>query len=77
MAADYIDQVGIFSSDQTPPMIATITAQTNTSITFTLPNSVASYQDVWYIRVHSIAGTTSANTDKVVGAGRGAAPAGG
>jgi hypothetical protein len=61
MAADYIDQVGIFSSDQGAPAIATITAQTDTSITFTVPNSVASYQDVWYIRVHSLAGTTPAS----------------
>ena len=65
MAAAYIDQVGIFSSDQSAPKIATITAQTDTSITFTVPNSVASYQDVWYIRVHSAAGTTPAgNADK-------------
>ena len=37
MAAAYIDQVGIFNSDQTAPKIATITAQTATSITFTVP----------------------------------------
>ena len=63
MAAAYVDQVGIFNSDQSQPKIATITAQTNTSITFTVPNSVASYQDVWYVRVHSIVGA-SPNPDK-------------
>ena len=43
----YIDQVGFFNSDQTAPKIATITAQTATSITVNVPNAVASYQDVW------------------------------
>ena len=60
MNAAYIDQVGIFNSDQSAPKIATITAQTNNSITFTVPNSVASYNDVWYIRVHSKTGTSPA-----------------
>ncbi len=63
-----IDQVGIFNSDQSAPKIvsgAAITAQTSTSITFTVPNSVASYQDVWYIRVHTNATVTPAgNADK-------------
>ena len=59
MNAAYIDKVGIFNSDQSAPKIATITAQTNNSITFTVPNSVASYNDVWYIRVHSKTGTSS------------------
>ena len=58
LGAAYIDQVGIFNSDQTNPQPATITAQTATSITFTVPNSVASYQDLWYVRVHSLATAT-------------------
>jgi hypothetical protein len=57
-AAD-IDQVGIFNSDQTEPTIAAITAQASTSITFTVPNAVASYEDVWYVRVHSGAAAPS------------------
>jgi hypothetical protein len=68
LAATRIDQVGFFNSDQSAPIIvsgAAITAQTATSITFTVPNSVASREDVWYIRVHTLATVTpAANANK-------------
>jgi Flp pilus assembly protein TadG len=51
-----IDKVGFFSSDQTAPKIATplaTPAQSPTSVTVDVPNEVASYQDVWWIRVHN------------------------
>ncbi len=49
-----IDRVGFFSSDQSAPILAipkTTPAQTATQITVDVPNQVASYQDVWWIRV--------------------------
>jgi Flp pilus assembly protein TadG len=55
MEATNIDKVGFFSSNQTAPHQATpltTPAQTGTQITVNVPNEVASYQDVWWIRVH-------------------------
>ena len=54
MGATNIDRVGFFSSDQSAPILAvpkTTPAQTGTQITVDVPNEVASYQDVWWIRV--------------------------
>jgi Flp pilus assembly protein TadG len=56
MNAATIDRVGFFSSDQSAPILAvpkTTPAQTNTQITVDVPNQVASYQDVWWIRVRN------------------------
>ncbi len=57
MGAANIDRVGFFSSDQSAPILATpktTPAQTGTQITIDVPNQVASYQDVWWIRVRRI-----------------------
>ncbi len=57
MGAANIDRVGFFSSDQSAPILATpkvTPAQTGTSITVDVPNPVASYQDVWWLRVRRI-----------------------
>ncbi len=54
MGAANIDRVGFFSSDQSAPILAipkTAPPQTGTQITVDVPNAVASYQDVWWIRV--------------------------
>ncbi len=51
-----IDQVGFFNSDRSEPKQAvplSSPAQTATSVSVDVPNSVASYQDVWWIRVHN------------------------
>ncbi|MGH3348229.1 MAG: TadE/TadG family type IV pilus assembly protein [Nocardioides sp.] len=51
-----VDRVGFFSSDQSPPILATpkaTPAQTATQIAVDVPNAVASYQDVWWIRVRN------------------------
>ena len=51
-----IDRVGFFSSDQSAPILATpktTPAQTATQITVDVPNAVAKYQDVWWIRVRN------------------------
>lgn len=53
-----VDLVGFFSSNQTAPATKKPTAQSGTSLTVDVPNAVASYQDVWWIRVHD------KNTDK-------------
>ncbi len=56
MNAATIDRVGFFSSDQSAPILAvpkTTPAQTNTQISVDVPNQVASYQDVWWIRVRN------------------------
>lgn len=56
-----IDQVGFFNSDQSAPTTATpvaTPAQSGTSVSVDVPNAVASYQDVWWVRVHD------KNTDK-------------
>ena len=60
LGAGDIDAVGFFSSDQTEPPKVTpdLTTQSAGSLQVTVPNSVASYQDVWWIRVHN------KNTDK-------------
>lgn len=52
MGAAAVDAVGFFSSDQSAPhVVTTLTAQDPTSVTVAVPNEVASYQDVWWIRV--------------------------
>lgn len=56
MGAANIDKVGFFSSDQTTIWEASpeaSPAQTATQITVLVPNEVASYQDVWWLRVHN------------------------
>jgi Flp pilus assembly protein TadG len=56
MNATTIDRVGFFSSDQSAPTLAVpkaTPAQTNTQIAVDVPNNVASYQDVWWIRVRN------------------------
>jgi Flp pilus assembly protein TadG len=53
LAATDIDLVGFFSSDQTAPHTMTPTSQSTGSLTVNVPNAVASYQDVWWIRVHN------------------------
>lgn len=62
-----IDRVGFFSSDQSAPILATpklVPAQTGTTITVDVPNAVASYQDVWWIRVRRISdGNWSARSE--------------
>jgi len=53
-----VDRVGFFSSDQSPPILATpkaTPAQSATQIAVDVPNAVASYQDVWWIRVRNTA----------------------
>jgi hypothetical protein len=65
LGAANVDLVGFFSSDQTAPQTAIPVTQTPTQITVKVPNSVASYQDVWWIRVHSTATVTpAANASK-------------
>ena len=48
-----IDLVGFFSSDQTAPHTTAPTTQGTGTLTVAVPNAVASYQDVWWIRVHN------------------------
>lgn len=48
-----IDGVGFFSSDQSAPRTKAPTTQTASSLTVAVPNAVASYQDVWWMRVHN------------------------
>lgn len=50
-----IDAVGFFSSDQTAPKTVAPSSQTSGSLTVKVPNAVASYQDVWWIRVRNAA----------------------
>ena len=68
LGAANVNQVGFFNSDQSEPKVvlaAAFVTQTATSITVKVPNAVASYQDVWYIRVHSTATVTpAANQNK-------------
>ncbi len=56
LGAANIDKVGFFSSDQTTvhqanPLVTP--AQTATQVSVNVPNAVASYQDVWWLRVHN------------------------
>jgi hypothetical protein len=63
LGAAFVNQVGFFNSDQSEPKVvlaAAFVAQSATSITVKVPNAVASYQDIWYIRVHSTATVTPA-----------------
>jgi Flp pilus assembly protein TadG len=56
MGAANIDKVGFFSSDQSTIHEATpvaTPAQTAGQVTVAVPNAVASYQDVWWLRVHN------------------------
>ncbi len=56
LGAATIDRVGFFNSDRSEPVSVvalTTPAQTATSISVTLPNAVASVQDVWWVRVHN------------------------
>lgn len=53
LEAAKIDLVGFFSSDQSAPQTKTPNAQSTTSLTVDVPNSVARYQDVWWVRVHN------------------------
>lgn len=56
LEAANIDKVGFFNSNQGQPVEATPVsppAQTATSVSVNVPNAVASYQDVWWIRVHN------------------------
>ena len=58
LTAANIDKVGFFSTDQTAPKTATPVTYSGTSLTVKVPNAVASYQDVWWIRVHRISTDT-------------------
>jgi Flp pilus assembly protein TadG len=60
LGAANITKVGFFNSDQTAPKETaplTTPAQTATSVSVNVPNAVAKYQDVWWIRVFN--GTTN------------------
>lgn len=51
-----IDLVGFFNSDRTAPKTAvplSVPAQIATAVSVNVPNSVASVQDVWWVRVHN------------------------
>lgn len=52
LGAVKIDMVGFFSSDQTAPQKNVPTTQDSGWLKVNVPNAVASYQDVWWIRVH-------------------------
>jgi Flp pilus assembly protein TadG len=58
-----VDQVGFFSSDYTtPPVIGTIAsspAQASGIVAVDVPYAVASVQDIWYVRVHSVSTPTT------------------
>ena len=58
-----VNMVGFFSSDQTAPEEQAPLSQTSTSLTVVVPNDVASYQDVWWIRVRNTAGVWSAKSE--------------
>ncbi len=54
MGPGNVDMVGFFNSDQSAPFTAAplaTPAQTSTQVTVNVPNEVASFQDVWWIRV--------------------------
>jgi hypothetical protein len=56
LGSTVIDKVGFFNSDRTDPVQAAplaTPAQTSGSVTVNVPNQVASYQDVWWVRVHN------------------------
>lgn len=53
LGAESVDKVGFFSSDQSSPRTATPATQSAGSLTVAVPNDVARYQDVWWIRVRS------------------------
>lgn len=56
-----VDKVGFFNSDRSTPFAvapAATPAQSATSVSALIPNEVATYQDVWYVRVHEPASAT-------------------
>lgn len=56
LEAALIDRVGFFNSDQSEPVEATpllSPAQSSTTVSVDVPNSVGIVQDVWWIRVHN------------------------
>ncbi len=60
-----IDLVGFFSSDQTAPKTAApVTFTGGNTLTVKVPNAVASYQDVWWIRVHRISDQQVVDPDR-------------